>query len=69
MRAAGERSWGSIAISPPKVFIPGAAARSVATQSSRLETLKAKWPSRACVDEELRSSFIGIAAVAEGMCR
>ena len=53
MRAAGERSSGSIAINPPKVLIPGAAARSVATQSSRLETVKARWLSRACVDEEL----------------
>ena len=53
MRAEGERSWGSMAINPPKVLIPGAAARSVATLSSRLETVKARLPSRARVDEEL----------------
>ena len=69
MRAPGESSWGSIAINSPSVLIPGAAARRVATQSSRSEALKPNSLSGACIDEEMRSSFIGIAAVAEGMSR
>ena len=53
MRAAGESSWGLIAINSPRVLIPGAAARSVATLSSRSEAVEVNWPSRADEDEEM----------------